>query len=486
MTTQKSGAQISTKAFVQSVLILLVLMIVAGVLTKVIPSGAFDYIEEGGITVIDPVSFHYTDTPNYPIWRWFTAPFETLWGPDALIIIVIIVFIVLVSGAFAVMDKANIINMGLANLIQKFGGNKYTLLLVISFFFMCLGAFFGILEEIIPLIPIMVALSYSLGWDALVGLGMSVLAANMGFSAAITNPFTIGVAQSMAGLPAFSGAWFRLPFFVLTFAIFGIFITKYAKKIDKNTKLSLTYVNDAEERKKYQDFSVDELKKNDPKMKRAVIFFSAFLVLILILLTTGEFIPFIAESGIMMPLVGLLFFVGGLGAGLLTSTPKKDLWKALGEGILGFLPGILLILMAGAIKIIITNGGVIDTILFKLTSSLDGTQPTFAAMVIYVLTLIMEFFIGSAGAKAVLLMPIVLPIADIVGVTRQIAVTAYCFGDGFSNMIYPTNPALLICLGLGGISYGKWFRWTAKIWLPIIALSILFLWLGTLINLGPF
>ena len=486
MTTQKSGAQISTKAFIQSVVILLILMILAGILTKIIPAGTFDVIQENDISIIDPNSFRYVDSPDYPIWRWFTAPIEALWGPDALIIIVIIIFIILVSGAFAVMEKANIIHFGLGNLIKRFGGNKYILLLVISFFFMVLGAFFGILEEIIPLTPIMVGLAYSLGWDALVGLGMSVLAANMGFSAAITNPFTIGVAQSMAGLPAFSGAWFRLPFFIITYVIFAFFVVKYAKKIDKNPKNSLLFGEDDAEKAKYQDFSIEELNKNDPKMKKAVIFFSVFLILILLLLFIGELIPFISDAGITMPLVGLLFFIGGLGAGLLTSTPNKEIWKALGQGIVGFLPGILLILMAGAIKVIISNGGVIDTILYQLTSVISNAQPTFAAFIIYVMTLIMEFFIGSAGAKAVLMMPIVLPIADIVGVTRQIAVTAYCFGDGFSNMIYPTNPALLICLGLGSVSYGKWIRWTAKIWLPIILLSLLFLWIGTAINLGPF
>lgn len=486
MQQEKSGAQISTKAFIQSVLILFVLMMLAGILTKIIPAGSFEFIEENNVSVIDPNSFHYTESSNYPIWRWFTAPIETLWGPDSLIIIVIIIFIVLVSGAFAVMEKAGIIHFGLRNLIKKFSGNKYTLLLVISFFFMVLGAFFGILEEIIPLTPLMVGLAYSLGWDALVGLGMSVLAANMGFSAAITNPFTIGVAQSIAGLPAFSGAWFRIPFFILTYAIFAFFIVKYAKKVDKDPENSLLFGQDNEEKQKYQNFSMDSIKSEDPKMKRAVTFFSVFLILIVLLLLTGEFIPFIADAGITMPLVGLLFFIGGLGAGLLTSTPNKEIWKAIGEGILGFLPGILLILMAGSIKVIITNGGVMDTILYQLTNSISNTQPTVASILIYVLTLVMELFIGSAGAKAILLMPIVLPIADIVGVTRQIAVTAYCFGDGFSNMIYPTNPALLICLGLGGVSYAKWIKWTTKIWIPIIILSLIFLWIGSSIHLGPF
>ena len=152
-----------------------------------------------------PIPTRSCPSPDYPIWRWFTAPIEVLWGPDNLVVITIIVFILLVSGAFAVLDKSGILQNALAGIVKRFGKRKYLLLLVISFFFMLLGAFLGLFEEIVPLVPLMIALSYSLGWDALVGLGMSILATNMGFSAAITNPFTIGVAQKLAGLPLFSG-----------------------------------------------------------------------------------------------------------------------------------------------------------------------------------------------------------------------------------------------------------------------------------------
>ena len=200
---QKAGAQIGKRAFIQSAIILLVLMIAAGVLTRVLPAGTYDRYEAEGRILIDPGSYRIIERPDYPAWRWFTAPVEVLWGEDSLIIITIIVFILLVSGAFAVLEKCGILTSVLAKIVNRFRTRRYTLLLVVSLFFMLLGGFFGILEEIIPLVPLMIALSYSLGWDALVGLGMSVLATNIGFSAAVTNPFTIGVAQKLAGLPLF-------------------------------------------------------------------------------------------------------------------------------------------------------------------------------------------------------------------------------------------------------------------------------------------
>ncbi|MBN1230270.1 MAG: YfcC family protein [Anaerolineales bacterium] len=482
----QSSAQISTKAFIQSVLILLVLMIAAGVLTLVIPSGHFNRLMIDGREVIDPLSFQFTEKPDYPVWRWLTAPMEVLWGPDSLTIVVIIVFILLVAGAFAIVERAGIIHAGLSAIVKKFGNRKYVLLLVISFFFMILGAFFGLFEEIVPLVPIMIALAYFLGWDALVGLAMSILATNLGFSAAITNPFTIGVAQRLADLPPFSGWLFRIPIFLSIYAVFAVFIYRYAKKVDKDPQTSLVYGEDGKERLKYKDLDFANLNTTTKGIKGATIWFGVFVVLIIAVLMGGNFVPFIAENGITLPLVGLLFFIGGVGAGFITDTPGKDLMKALGSGIMGFLPGVILILMAASIKVIVTEGGVIDTILYHSANWFEHTTPLTASIIIYVLALIMELFIGSAGAKAVLLMPILLPLGDLVGVTRQIAVTAYCFGDGFSNLAYPTNPVLLIALGLASVGYAKWMRWTWPLWVVIIALSIGFLVLATAIGYGPF
>ena len=231
---QKSGASISKKAFLQSFFILLILMIAAGILTKIIPAGTFQYTKSDGRETILPDTYEFTAHPNYPIWRWFLAPFEVLGSEDGLNVIVIIVFILLVGGAFAILEKCGVLHVLIERIIQIFRGHKYALLITISFFFMVMGAFFGIFEEVVPLIPLIVALSISLGWDVLVGLGMSILATNMGFSAALSNPFTIGVAQQLAGIPLFSGFWFRVPIFLAVFMILSAFLVIYAKKVEKS------------------------------------------------------------------------------------------------------------------------------------------------------------------------------------------------------------------------------------------------------------
>jgi uncharacterized ion transporter superfamily protein YfcC len=349
---------------------------------------------------------------------------------------------------------------------------------------MALGAFWGILEEIVPLVPLMLALSYYLGWDALVGLGMSVLATNMGFSAAITNPFTIGIAQKIAGLPLFSGAWLRVLIFIVIYAVFAVFLMRYARKVERNPKISPVYEEGKTERAKYTDLDLEAIADSSPNLRRGVIWFSVFIFLILITLISGPFVPVISEYA--LPLVGIFFLIGGFGAGLLSGCGLKSVFNALWRGISGIAPGIILILMAVSIKHIITQGGVMDTILHGAAQSFSQAGPFVSAVTIFFLALLIEFFVASGSAKAFLMMPILLPLADLVGVTRQVTVTAYCFGDGFSNLAYPTNPLLLIILGLTVVSYPKWLKWTLPLWGIVILVTIIFLGLGVMINYGPF
>ena len=485
MEEQKAGAQIGKKAFIQSLLILLGLMILAGLLTLFVPSGRYDRALLDGREVIQADSFHYIEKPDYPVWRWFTAPVEVLWRSDnSLTIIVITVFLLMIGSAFAVLDKCGILLAALNRIVKRFGSQKYKLLLIISFFFMLMGALFGIFEETITLIPIMLALSYFLGWDSLVGLGMSILATNLGFSAAISNPFTIGIAQEIAGLPPFSGAWLRVIIFLVIYAIFALFITRYAKKIEKDPTASPVYEEDKRQREKYSHIDLEDEIHSNPKLGRGMRWFLVFLVLILAALIGGPFIP--AISDYTLPIVGILFLFGGVGAGLVSGAGSKTVLQAVKEGLSGIAPGIPLILMAASIKYIADSGGIMDTILFKAAGSFSSASPFLGAALIYALALFIEFFIGSASAKAFLLMPILFPLADLMQVTRQVAVTAYCFGDGFSNLAYPTNPVLLIALGLTVVSYPKWMKWTLKLWFWVLLATFLFLAFGVAIHYGPF
>ena len=481
---ERSGIQISKKAFIQSALILLAFMLLAGILTRVVPAGSFARYQEAGRELIDPASYQVTARPDYPIWRWLTAPVEVLWSEDSTLLIVISLFILMVGGSFAVLESSGILRSALGGIVARFGDRKYLLLMLISLFFMILGAFFGIFEEAVPLVPLAISLSYYLGWDALVGLGMSILAVNLGFSAAITNPFTIGLAQELADLPLFSGTWLRIPFFLLTYAVLAFFLVRYAKKIERSPQSSLVYAEEQASTQKHQPLDLSQGIERTLAMGRATVWFAVFLILIVGTLIGAPFVDFLSDYA--LPLVGLFFLIGGLGAGLIASPEKKSVWRALGQGVAGIAPGFILIMMALSIKYIVVSGGIMDTILYQAVGAFEGANPFLSAVLIYLLALLMEFFVASSSAKAFLMMPILLPLADLVGVTRQITVTAYCFGDGFSNTIYPTNPVLLIALGLTVVAYPKWLRWTLPLWGMILLITLVFLGIGVAIGYGPF
>ncbi len=481
MSDKKAGAQISAKAFLQAVLILFALMIIAGILTRIVPAGQYARVEMDGREVIDPDSFVLTERPDYPVWRWFTAPFEVLAAPGNLTVIAIILFILLVGVAFAVMDKSGILKSVISRIIRAFGQRKYTLLLVITFFFMALGAFFGIFEEVIPLVPIIIALAFSLGWDSLTGLGMSILATNVGFSLAVFNPFTIGVSQKLAGLPMFSGALPRVVLFVVGYVILAVFLRAYARKIDKHPEASPVFQEDQKERQRLGAFEVEQ--NDDPRMRAAIVFLAVFFALILAVLVASPFIEFLSEYA--LPITGLLFVVGGIGAGLIAGVGRA-VWKAAWDGFLGIAPAVPLLMMAASVRYIVQMGGILDTILHSASALAAGLSPLGAALAIYGLTLVMELFITSGSAKALLLIPILMPLADLVGVNRQIAVSAYCFGDGFSNLVYPTNAALLITLSLTVVPYHKWVKWLLKLWFWIFLATLAFLAVAVAINYGPF
>lgn len=329
-----------------------------------------------------------------------------------------------------------------------------------------------------PLVPLAVALAWSLGWDSLTGLGMSLLATGFGFAAAISNPFTIGVAQRIAGLPPFSGAGFRAGVFALVYGVLIVFLIRHAKRVEGNPRSSPVWEEDA----KARGGEVRDLSK--VKAGKAPLFwFVGTLLAILALIISASQIP--GLSDFTMPLVALLFLIGGLGAGLLAGQGWKVL-RTVAQGALGILPGVILIMMAMSVKYIITKGGIMDTVLFYAADTISHTSAAGASLLTYAVVLFLNFFIGSATAKAFLVMPLITPLADLVGITRQLAVLAFAFGDGFSNVLYPTNPILLIALGLTVVSYPKWFRWVIGLQLLVLVLTALILLAAVALNLGPF
>lgn len=474
MAEKRAGVSIGAKAFLASFLILLALMAGAGVLTRVLPAGAFDRVAGPSGPVIDPASYRVLPRPDYPVWRWFLAPLEVLGSEDALLVLVIVAFIAVVGGSFAVLQKAGILEAAVRSLSSRAGGRKYRLLALVALFFMLIGSLMGIFEEVIPLVPVAIALAASLGWDLMVGLGMSILATGFGFSAAIANPFSIGTAQRLAGLPVFSGAAFRILVFAVVYALYAAWLVGAAKRSERRTQAALDSGDPAAIPAGARETGGPgggEASGLDPaKVARGVRFFAGAAVALLVVVVAISVTRTLSDYS--MPITALLFLVAGSGSGLVAGLRPKKALKAFFEGVVGILPGIVLILMAVSVKRIIVTGGIMDTILESARRAVAGSTGYGAAALIYVFTLGMNFFIGSATAKAFLLIPILAPLGDLAGVSRQVVVQAFAFGDGFSNMLYPTNAVLLISLGIAGLSWPAWLKRTWKLQAGMLAATM--------------
>ena len=315
---------------------------------------------------------------------------------------------------------------------------------MIVFFFMALGSFIGSFEECVPLVPIVVALAVSLGWDDLTGLGMSLLAIGCGFAAGICNPFTVGVAQELAGLPMFSGIWLRAVSFIIIYILLLLFVRSHAKKVE-------------------QPLSTDVIIssfKQDKNMDRGLLLFGGILSAGMLLVFSSVFITVLQDFT--MIIVALVFLVSGILSVLTTGMSGKNLAKYFWSGVTSIFPAVLMILMASSIKFTLVEANILDTLLYYAVSVAEALPKEAVIIFIYVLVLGMNFFISSGSAKAFLLIPLITPMAQIFGISSQLCIMAFAFGDGFSNVLYPTNPVLLIGLGLANVSYVKWFKWTWK------------------------
>jgi len=428
-----SNIKIGGKAFLLSVAIILALMIVSGALTKVMPAGMYDRVVEEGRTLVVNGSYREIQRPTYPFWRWFTAPFEILAGPENLTPIVLIVFISVIGGSITILECAGVMEALINFLVARFSNRKYLLISVMICFFMAISSFVGIYEEMILLVVFILPVAISLGWDSLTGLGMSLLPLAFGFASAVTNPFTIAVAQKIADLPLFSGSLLRIVFFLVIVCLVNFFVIRHAKKVELNPQSSICFKEDERLRQNLlaaKNNAGSQAKKSITKGQwRALIWFASWIALAIIFVIVTARDPVL--SNLAFPMMTVLFLIGGIGGGIFAGLPAAEIGKAFGKGLLNILPGILLVLLAYSVKHIVATGMIMDTILYRAAEIISRSPPMTAAFLVYATTLLMNFFIGSASAKAFLMMPLLTPLADLVGITRQTAVLAFDFGDGF-------------------------------------------------------
>ncbi len=453
-------------------------------------------------------------------WQVFSALFKGFVKQSGIII-----FTLMIGGAFWIMNTSMAIDVGIFAflkftkrlehnpVIKKLGVDNIIMVMIMTLFSF-FGAVFGMSEETIAFTIILIPLAISMGYDSIVGVGLVYVAAHLGFSGAILNPFTIGIAQGLADIPLFSGIEFRIFCWIVINIIGFTFVLRYAAKVKKNPQKSIMWEEDAYWRKKESD-QQEKLEYYTPKMAwfvygfivvvlaafaffyphtemklgNSTFSFHALPILTVIFAVAGfftlrksvhYFILLLLTYTIVFLIVGVmgygwyvmeiatLFFALGVASGLSIDKSADDIAKLFLEGVKDILSAAIIIGLAGGIIVTLDEGGIIDSILYGLSQAMVNFGEIASIGVMYMIQTVINVAIPSGSAKAAITMPIMAPFSDLIGVSRQATVMAFQFGDGFTNMITPTSGVLIAVLGVARIPYDKWVKW---VW-PLVALLI--------------
>ena len=469
---EKPHANIELRSFITVVCILTGLLFLSGFLSYIIPQGHFSRGEDGTIIL---ESFVKGEKNGIAVWRVLTAPFRVFFSEDAVTIIMICVFLMVMSGVFHLIEKTDGTKIVIGRLIHRMANKGTPVVCLCVLIFMLFGSFFGMYEELITLLPLIILFMLSLGMDTMTGLGACLLAACFGFSAAITNPFSVGLAAEVAGVSLQSGMWLRIVFFGIIYLTLCCFLLLHLKRIARDPKLSPTYESDLLKRQNAPTVTESELHTpHSDKIFKVFTVFFAVQGIILVLIASIR-----AISGLAIPILAASFLIGSIIAGLLVTKRWRDPFIYIARGACAMLPAVVMIAIASSVKLVMTESGIMDTIMHYLIHLLDGKSRFVTILLVYLLILVLQFFIGSASAKIMLVMPIVVPICASVGISPSMVILAYCMADGFSDVIIPTNPILLVALSISGVSYGKWVKWTWKLQLFLLGLTALILLFAT-------
>lgn len=483
------GLDIDKKTVKSILAVLLGVLVLVGILTQVVPAGVYQIDESGAI-----IDGTYTEVEGYkiPIWKIITSPVMAFTSSNAATGLAILAILVLVGGTFLILDRVNVLRYIMASIVKKFSHNRYLLIAVMVFAGMFMSSTAGILEESLTLVPIAVAVALAMGWDSFVGLGMSLVSIAFGFTAATFNPFNVITVQKLAGLEVFSGLWLRLIIFAAVYISLTAYLIAYAKRIEKNPHKSIAYESDKLIREKYSMEKCMPVLDN-LKIKNATKVFCLCLCMVLVGIiasfvmsvagnNTGNETLSSIGSVASLAAMAVFFPVGGLLAGRVSGLRGKNLWKTFGEGVMTILPALPLIVFVLAISYILDEGKIMHTLLYYINSAMQGISPFTAILLMFGFIAILEFFVGSGTAKAFLIVPLMSMLCDLLGVTRQSMVVTFCMADGFTNLLYPTSGIMILAIGMVGVSYKKWLRWSWKLFVFEGIIAVGFMILAVAVN----
>lgn len=439
--------------------ILFLFGLVAAISTYLIPAGEFDRVEiEGGRTAVDPESFRYTEATPTSLIDFVTAIPRGLIDAGEVVF-----FTLIIGGMFMVLRESGIIEIAVDKLARKFSKRSILIIPVLVTVFASIATLIGTAELSLVYIPVIIPLIIALGYDSMTAAAIALCGTVVGYTVGVLNPVNTGLAQTISEIPTFSGLGFRLVLFVVVLIVASLFVMRYAKKVQQNPEASLVYEEDSEKRETYSSIADHEpLKANGRQLAGAVVIVLFFLVLIWGVTTQGWF---------MIEMAGL-FIIMGITVGLVAGMNLTAISEAFTKGFRDVLMGAIIVGLARSIAVILEDGQVMDTIVNGLGSVVGGLPPVFAAAGMYFVQLIINFIIPSGSGQALVTMPIMAPLSDMLGVTRQTAVLAFQLGDGFAHILYPTSGYFMAALAIAGVEWHKWIKFFLPLFLILMGISL--------------
>ena len=453
-------------AFPETALLLLIIVVFIAALTYFVPAGEFDRIidDATGREIVVAGSYHEIDrTPTTPL-QLFSSIFRGIVKASDIIAMVFVI-----GGAFGIVSKTGAITAGLNALIKRLRGKDAVVIALIMGAFALCGATFGMAEEALPFVVIMVTLALKMGYDQIVGVSIVVVGLYCGYSAGPLNVYNTGIAQEIAGLPTFSGIWLRVLLMVGAWAIAVFFTVRHGLKVKKSG---------ADNSSLLAQFNVEEERAINMTDK---------IILSILGLTICILIFCVMNYGWYFEEITALFLAMGLLVGMIYRKGNANqVSRDFVDGAYEMTTAAIFIGLSRAILVVAEDGMIMDTFVYWLSLPLSQLNSVFAAWGIYFSQGIINFLIPSSTGQAVVVMPILTPLSDLINITRQTTVLAFECGDGFWNMITPTHSVLMASCGLAKISFGQWFKFGVKIVAAWTVWVLIVLAIAALTNYGPF
>lgn len=447
------------------------IILILSVLTYIVPAGVFERVvdAETGRTIVVADSYHVVESSPVSVFDVFKAIPKGM-GEAGYIIF----FLFIIGGAFRILQATGAVDSGIKALVGKLQGKETNLIPVIMIVFALGGAVLGVAEEALAFLPMIVMLSIALGFDSLTGVAIVLIGSAVGYAGAVLNPFTVGVAQGIAGLPLFSGIEYRMICLVIFTFVSIVYVHRYAKKIKDNPELSPMYHED-----KNLNLHTGSAESQEFTIKHKMV---------LGLLVVGvAFIAYgVLKLGFYITELGAIFLIIGIVSGLAGGLSISDIADEFVSGAKGLLYAGLIVGFARAMLVVMTQGNILDTVINSAGQIIGSLPPSISAIGMFIVQSLMNIIIPSGSGQAAVSIPIMAPLADAVGVSRQTAVLAYQFGDAFSNILTPTSGFFIAGISMCGISWQKWAKWLLPLFGIWCIVASVLLYTSVLIDYGPF